>query len=379
MDSISNVIGASIRPTLKEVHIDKEPNVECPFSADLVFSPKSPVSISPSLSFILFVNGRLIQHTRIRIGVRRVLEQYYYCSDTNAKSRNQNTLCFLSVWIDPSLIDVNVHPNKREICFLDEDYVVRRVVNEIESAVEREIDSQTIGCVLSSRGVKQGRSPVKESVEAQSVAGNKKIRVDYSQRTLNWGVEASVKASSSSVKVSSSLVKANSSQERGSSSEKGSVATPTKGTASDTENNTTPSKGNFPSQTETPSKLPLSSDPSGLSQALEDSWLSPNKNVVTASRVDVSDSSTAPSTPSKPQHSFLSDYVSETPYKPSREDLQLDSVLSLCNEIKRAGELCTHERDVLQKSVFISCLNECLLSVVQYENTLLLLQNGPLL
>lgn len=379
MDSISNVIGASIRPTLKEVHIDKEPNVECPFSADLVFSPKSPVSISPSLSFILFVNGRLIQHTRIRIGVRRVLEQYYYCSDTNAKSRNQNTLCFLSVWIDPSLIDVNVHPNKREICFLDEDYVVRRVVNEIESAVEREIDSQSIGCVLSARGVKQGRSPVKESVEAQSVAGNKKIRVDYSQRTLNWGVEASVKASSSSVKVSSSLVKANSSQERGSSSEKGIVATPTKGTAPDNENNTTPSKGNFPSQTETPSKLPLSSDPSGLSQALEDSWLSPNKDVVTASRVDASDSSTAPSTPSKPQHSFLSDYVSETPYKPSREDLQLDSVLSLCNEIKRAGELCTHERDVLQKSVFISCLNGCLLSVVQYENTLLLLQNGPLL
>ena len=372
MDSISNVIGAAIRPTLKEVHIDKEPNVECPFSADLVFSPKSPVSISPSLSFILFVNGRLIQHTRIRIGVRRVLEQYYYCSDTNAKSRNQNTLCFLSVWIDPSLIDVNVHPNKREICFLDEDYVVRRVVNEIESAVEREIDSQSIGCVLSARGVKQGRSPVKESVEAQSVAGNKKIRVDYSQRTLNWGVEASVKASSSQERVDSSSVK-------GSSSEKGIVATPTKGTASDTENNTTPSKGNFPSQTETPSKLPLSSDPSGLSQALEDSWLSPNKDVVTASRVDVSDSSTAPSTPSKPQHSFLSDYVSETPYKPSREDLQLDSVLLLCNEIKRAGELCTHERDVLQKSVFISCLNGCLLSVVQYENTLLLLQNGPLL
>ena len=188
-----------------------------------------------------------------------------------------------------------------------------------------------------------------------------------------------MKANSSSVKVSSSLVKANSSQERGSSSEKGSVATPTKGTAPDNENNTTPSKGNFPSQTETPSKLPLSSEPSGLSQALEDSWLSPNKDVVTASRVDASDSSTAPSTPSKPQHSFLSDYVSETPYKPSREDLQLDSVLSLCNEIKRAGELCTHERDVLQKSVFISCLNGCLLSVVQYENTLLLLQNGPLL
>ena len=379
MDSITNVIGASIRPTLKEVHIDKEPNVECPFSADLVFSPKSPVSISPSLSFILFVNGRLIQHTRIRIGVRRVLEQYYYCSDTNAKSRNQNTLCFLSVWIDPSLIDVNVHPNKREICFLDEDYVVRRVVNEIESAVEREIDSQSIGCVLSARGVKQGRSPVKESVEAQSVAGNKKIRVDYSQRTLNWGVEASVKGSSSSVKASSSSVKASSSSLGGSSSEKGSVATPTKGTEPNTENRTTPSKERNPTQTETPSKLPLSSDPSGLSQALEDSWLSPNKDVVTASRVDASDSSTAPSTPSKPQHSFLSDYVSETPYKPSREDLQLDSVLSLCNEIKRAGELCTHERDALQKSVFISCLNGCLLSVVQYENTLLLLQNGPLL
>ena len=166
MDSISNVIGASIRPTLKEVHIDKEPNVECPFSADLVFSPKSPVSISPSLSFILFVNGRLIQHTRIRIGVRRVLEQYYYCSDTNAKSRNQNTLCFLSVWIDPSLIDVNVHPNKREICFLDEDYVVEMVIMSMKEYKGSEVpDKVFVQLLKTDQTIPKDKRVVRQAME----------------------------------------------------------------------------------------------------------------------------------------------------------------------------------------------------------------------
>lgn len=284
------------------MHIDVEPDVECPFSADLVFSPKSPVSVSPSLSFILFVNGRCIQHTRIKLGIRRVLEQYYYCSDTNAKSRNQNTFCFLSVWLDASLVDVNVHPNKREVCFLDEDYVVRRIVDQVEAAIEQVVSTQSIGGVLSTRTPeKQPRAVGREEVLGQSQSGSKKVRVDYSQRTIHFG---SVESSPAKEKESCCV----------------------------------------PSQTSEAEKA-----------------------------------TSAASTPSKQAHSMLSDYVNETPYKPTREDLQLDSVLALCQEVKRAGELCTHEHDVLQKSVFISCLNDCLLSAVQYENTLLLLRNGPLL
>ena len=284
------------------MHVDIEQNVECPFSADLVFSPKLPVSVSPSLAFILFVNGRCIQHTRIKLGIRRVLEQYYYCSDTNTKSRNQNTFCFLSIWIDSSLVDVNVHPNKREVCFLDEDYVVRRIVDQVEAAIEQAVSSQSIGGVQPSRTPEKQSRVVKREGMSQNSSGSKKVRVDYSQRTLTV---CSIESSPAKEKEELSCA-----QSQGS---------------------------------------------------------------------EVETTNSASATPSKQTLSMLSDFVNETPYKPTREDLQLDSVLALCQEVKRAGELCTHDHDVLQKSVFISCLNDCLLSVVQYENTLLLLRNGPLL
>ncbi len=49
---------------------------------------------------------------------------------------NRYPVCFLFVDIDPALIDVNVHPTKKEIRFLDSDYVQSVVRHTIESALD---------------------------------------------------------------------------------------------------------------------------------------------------------------------------------------------------------------------------------------------------
>lgn len=269
-----------------------EEGVECPFAASILLSPKCSVMISPSLSFILFVNGRYIQNTRIKQGVRRVLEQYYYCSDTNSKSRNQNTFCYMAIDLDAHLVDVNVHPNKREICFLDEDYVVNRIVTKVEEAIEKIVNTQSIANVeLSPKSIKQSSSPLK--TENSTVYANKKIRVDYSQRKLH-------------------VSKAH-------------------------------------------------------SQELDDS------SIISLDEMPME------SQPCTPSQSILTDVMILTPMKETREDLQLHSIESLREEVRRQGAVCTNNREIFTKSVFISCLNNASLGLIQFENGLYLLRMVPLL
>ena len=246
-----------------------------------MLSPKSPVVISPSLSFILFVNGRYITNTRIKQGIKRVLEQYYYCSDTNSKSRNQNQFCYVSIQIDSHLVDVNIHPNKREICFLDEDYVVQRITERVEAEIDHAINTETIGNV----------TPSKRNIHTTPTqTSSKKVRIDYSQRTLQFLPQESIPLQEDSIIDRTSLD-------------------------------------------------PLQSSPTT--------------------------SATKPS-------SILSDVVNVTPFKTTRDDLQLDSVCSLCEDIRRLGANCSHERDIFQKSIFISCLDDPSTSLIQYENRLYL-------
>ena len=176
-ESICHVLGSSLRDSLNSLHIEKEEGVECPFTATLVLSAKSPVSISPALAFVIFVNDRLVQHRGLRQAIRRVLEQFYYCSDTNSKSRNQNLFCYLSISIASCYVDVNVHPSKKEVCFLDEEYVIHRIVASLSSSVSSLVASQPVNTVT------PPHRPHVDSSQA-SESASKKIRVDPTQLSL---------------------------------------------------------------------------------------------------------------------------------------------------------------------------------------------------
>ncbi|KAK8790742.1 hypothetical protein WA588_002489, partial [Blastocystis sp. NMH] len=87
IDSIVNILGSSLRSSLQSFDIPLEEGVECPFSGHVILSARVPTGIHPSLSFVLFVNGRHIHNSRIKQSITHTLEHYYYCSDTNSKSR----------------------------------------------------------------------------------------------------------------------------------------------------------------------------------------------------------------------------------------------------------------------------------------------------
>lgn len=76
----------------------------------------------------VFVNGRPVESRGINFAL---LEGYH-----SALMKGQFPVTFLFVDIDPTLVDVNVHPTKREVRFRDEFAVRQAVVNAVRGALE---------------------------------------------------------------------------------------------------------------------------------------------------------------------------------------------------------------------------------------------------
>jgi DNA mismatch repair protein MutL len=78
---------------------------------------------------LIFVNGRAIESGLITTAVR---EGYH-----TALMKGQYPVTFLFLDLDPAMLDVNVHPAKREVRFRDPNAVREAVVRSIQEALER--------------------------------------------------------------------------------------------------------------------------------------------------------------------------------------------------------------------------------------------------
>jgi len=90
---------------------------------------------------VIFVNGRFIKHKRINY----YIEAAYY----TLLPKNKYPSCFLKLEIDPSFVDVNVHPAKTEVRFQNEELVLNEVKNAIYNSLRsnniiKEIKKETI-------------------------------------------------------------------------------------------------------------------------------------------------------------------------------------------------------------------------------------------
>ncbi|KAK5660309.1 hypothetical protein OQA88_12849 [Cercophora sp. LCS_1] len=76
-------------------------------------------------TLLLFINHRCVESTNIR----KALEQSY----STFLPKNGHPFVYLSLEIDPHRVDVNVHPTKREVNFLNEDEITQAVCEHIRS------------------------------------------------------------------------------------------------------------------------------------------------------------------------------------------------------------------------------------------------------
>lgn len=76
-------------------------------------------------TILLFINHRCVESSNIR----KAIEQTY----SAFLPKNGHPFVYLSLEIDPHRVDVNVHPTKREVNFLNEDEIIQAICEHIRS------------------------------------------------------------------------------------------------------------------------------------------------------------------------------------------------------------------------------------------------------
>ena len=90
---------------------------------------------SKKTTFLLFINHRSVESTFFK----KAIEQTY----AMFLPKGGKPFIYLSLEIDPARVDVNVHPTKREVNFLNEEEIVEMVCDEIRARLGRVDTSRT--------------------------------------------------------------------------------------------------------------------------------------------------------------------------------------------------------------------------------------------
>lgn len=93
------------------------------------FIGKPVISRSNSQHQYFFVNGRSIQHFLMANTIKTAFHTMLM--------ENKKPVFFINIKIDPSLIDVNVHPRKLEIRFENQEMLIKVIYNAVKSVLEK--------------------------------------------------------------------------------------------------------------------------------------------------------------------------------------------------------------------------------------------------
>lgn len=86
-------------------------------------------------TLLLFINHRSVESTAIR----RAIEQTY----STFLPKGGKPFVYLSLEVDPARVDVNVHPTKREVNFLNEEEIIELICDEIRTRLGKVDTSRT--------------------------------------------------------------------------------------------------------------------------------------------------------------------------------------------------------------------------------------------
>ncbi|KAK0661864.1 DNA mismatch repair protein Mlh1 [Lasiodiplodia hormozganensis] len=173
VDRIRQVQGNAVANELIEVHAS---NDRWGFKADAWVS-NANYSVKRT-TLLLFINHRSVDSSAIK----KAVEQTY----STFLPKGGHPFVYLSLDIDPQRVDVNVHPTKREVNFLNEDEIIEVICDEIRSSLGNVDTSRTFMTQSLLPGAKvptiqANATPSRNSATASS--GNRSEEPTSSKRT----------------------------------------------------------------------------------------------------------------------------------------------------------------------------------------------------
>ncbi|CAM1511509.1 Fc.00g090220.m01.CDS01 [Cosmosporella sp. VM-42] len=138
-------------------------------------------------TLLLFINHRCVESTHIK----KAIEQTY----TNFLPKQGHPFVYLSLEIDPARVDVNVHPTKREVHFLNEEEIIQTICEHIETklaAVDTSRTFMTQTLFPGARQIDNSPQPDSDGTPGRATPMNKRarrnsndlVRTDTSERKI---------------------------------------------------------------------------------------------------------------------------------------------------------------------------------------------------
>lgn len=115
-------------------------------------------------TLLLFINHRSVESSAIK----KAVEQTY----TTFLPKGGHPFIYLSLEIDPHRVDVNIHPTKREVNFLNEDEIIEIICDEIRASLGKVDTSRSFMTQSLLPGAKAPLAPVAPSPMGDSGQGS---------------------------------------------------------------------------------------------------------------------------------------------------------------------------------------------------------------
>ena len=130
VDSIRQIHGSSIANELIEFNVSDE---KWGFKAS-GWTTNANYHVKKTM-LLLFINHRSVES----LAIKKAIEQTY----STFLPKGGRPFVYLSLKIDPQRVDVNVHPTKREVNFLNEDEIIESICEEIRIKLSKVDTSRT--------------------------------------------------------------------------------------------------------------------------------------------------------------------------------------------------------------------------------------------
>ncbi|KAG6737843.1 hypothetical protein POTOM_059374 [Populus tomentosa] len=180
LDSIRSVYGVSVALNLMKIEVpDSDPSSSV-FKMDGLISNSNYVAKKTTM--VLFINDRLVECTALK----RAIEIVYAATLPKASK----PFIYMSIVLPPEHVDVNVHPTKREVSLLNQEFIINTIQSAVESKLrnsneartfqEQTLDSSPSVPLSAKKDSNVNPSPSPYGSKSQKVPVNKMVRTDAS-------------------------------------------------------------------------------------------------------------------------------------------------------------------------------------------------------
>ncbi|XP_075109414.1 DNA mismatch repair protein MLH1 [Nicotiana tabacum] len=127
IDSIRSVYGVSVARNLMNIEVS-----DTDFKMDGFISDSN--YIAKKITMVLFINDRLVDCSALK----RAIELVY----TATLPKASKPFIYMSIVLPPQHVDVNVHPTKREVSLMNQEFIIEKIQSVVESKLRSSNESR---------------------------------------------------------------------------------------------------------------------------------------------------------------------------------------------------------------------------------------------